>query len=712
MASFKSDKKYQWSFQNIGGTTRVKISSGEDIRHLGELDKKMWTVLSCPVKGLEIDEKSLACMDVDGDGKIHVDDVIKTAQWVTGLLKDADILLEGKGVVSLDVINTENEAGKKLYNSAKCVLANLDKEAKEISLEDTADSAAVFAKTLFNGDGVITEASVAGDDEKAVLTSIMTTVGSVQDRSGVPGVNAELIETFYKAVADYIAWCDAAVEPPYGDKTDAVIEAYTSLDAKVKDFFMRSRLAEFTPSSMETLDVQASQIASISAENLTFKTDEIASYPLARITGKAEIDLSAPVNPAWAAKFDVIRSVIGADQKTLTEESWSAVGAAFMPYTAWLGAKAGACVESLGIETIRSINEKNIKDALLEVVAKDAALKEESDNIEMVNKFLYVVRDFYRLLRNFVTLQDFYERDKRVTAVFQIGRLIIDQRECRMCMNVADMAKHTAMAAKSGMYLVYCDCVTKTKPGVLKICAAITVGEIGDLIVGKNAIFYDNNGLDWDAVVTKIVENPISIGEAFWSPYRRMSKAIENLINKSAADKDAKMMAEANAKIAAAPTAVPAAGTVPAKPAAAPPFDIGKFAGIFAALGMALGMIGTALVQLTKGIVALKWWQIIILFVGIMLLISGPSMVMAWMKLRRRNVAPLLNANGWAVNAASRISIQFGETLTDVAKFPKLKLKDPYAKKGMPAWAKWLITIVFIAAVAAGFLLLKNMFHF
>ena len=75
---------------------------------------------------------------------------------------------------------------------------------------------------------------------------------------------------------------------------------------------------------------------------------------------------------------------------------------------------------------------------------------------------------------------------------------------------------------------------------------------------------------------------------------------------------------------------------------------------------------------------------------------------MAWMKLRRRNVAPLLNANGWAINAASKISIPFGETLTDIAKFPKLKIKDPYAKKGIPTWKKWLISLSALIVVVAG----------
>ena len=298
-----------------------------------------------------------------------------------------------------------------------------------------------------------------------------------------------------------------------------------------------------------------------------------------------------------------------------------------------------------------------------------------------------------------MTLNDFYKKDKGVSAIFQSGRLIVDQRECRLCMNVHDMAKHNASAATSGMFLIYCDCTSKTSAAKLNIVAAVTVGDVGDLIVGKNAVYYDNAGVEWDAVITKVIENPISISQAFWSPYRRMAKTIEDLISKSAADKDAKIMADANAKINAAPAAVPPA-TADGKPAVAPPFDIAKFAGIFAAIGVAFGMIGAALSGLMDSLKGLAWYQYILLFVGIMLCISGPAMIMAWMKLRRRNIAPLLNANGWAVNAASKVSIPFGETLTDIAKFPKMRLKDPY-KKGLEPWKKVVITLVCLLVIGA-----------
>lgn len=708
-----ADKKYKWEFSNIGGASRVKINSGEDIAHLGELDPTMWTVLSCPVQGLEIDSASLACIDTDGDGKIRVNDVVKTAEWAVSALTNADRLLEGASSIAISEFNPGTGTGRKLASSAREILQNLGREGDVISLSDTADRVAIFAGTKFNGDGIIIEATSGNEDEKAVIAAIKSTLGTVKDRSGEDGVNAELIEAFYKALAEYSAWCAAKPELPYGDDTEAVLSAYQSLDAKVRDFFVRSKVAAFSPDNAAKLDVQTAWIEAIAGSDLASKLDEIAGYPLARITGKAEIPVDAAINPAWSAHFASLTKLAVPEGVGAVDESlWNEIGAKLAPYLAWKNAKAGAAVESLGQEAVNSFLSADLKQSLLDLVAKDLALKEEAENIDNVDRFLHVYRDFYRLLKNFVTLEDFYSKDKNVKAVFQSGTLIIDQRACRFCMNVADMAKHNTMAPASGMYLVYCDCTTKTKPGKITIVAAVTVGDIGDLAVGKNAVYYDNQGLEWDAVITKIIDNPISISQSFWSPYRRMSDAVQNLINKSAAEKDAKLMKEATDKINAAPAAAPASPD--AKPAAAQPFDIGKFAGIFAALGMAVGMIGSALASLVKGFVALKWWQVILAFVGILLVISGPAMVLAWMKLRKRNIAPLLNANGWAVNASAKISIGFGETLTDIAKFPKLKLKDPYAKKGLPLWGRiliWLLTLAVIAggAAAAYFFWLKDL---
>lgn len=129
-------------------------------------------------------------------------------------------------------------------------------------------------------------------------------------------------------------------------------------------------------------------------------------------------------------------------------------------------------------------------------------------------------------------------------------------------------------------------------------------------------------------------------------------------------------------------TTVPAAAPAPNQPPAA--FDVAKFAGIFAALGLAVGAIGTALASVVTGFIGLKPWQMPLALLGLVLLISGPAMAMAYFKLRNRNLGPILDANGWAINTRARINIAFGTALTQTARLPDgadRALMDPYADK-------------------------------
>jgi len=319
--------------------------------------------------------------------------------------------------------------------------------------------------------------------------------------------------------------------------------------------------------------------------------------------------------------------------------------------------------------------ESAVADITAQNAEAEAAAKAE---FAPLRKLLLLSRDFITLLRNFVTFEIFYDKDLEKKAIFQAGTLVIDQRICHLCIKVNDMAKHDAQAMQSGMFLIYCDCVSRKLGKSMKIVAAVTMGEIKNLREGKNAIFYDRQGNDFDATITKVIDNPISISQAFWSPYRKFGQWVTDLINKSAAEKNDKafadMTAEAESKIKD-PNAAPADAE---KKSA---FDIAKFAGIFAAIGMALGYIGAFFTDLAKGINAMPWWQLLIWIAGIILVISGPAMILAALKLRRRNLAPLLNANGWAVNADSLVNIPFGATLTEQVQYPILKTKGKRATR-------------------------------
>ena len=687
----KNDGKYEWSYCSLGGTVRINVQSGEDIAHLGELDQKLWTVLSCPVQGLEFDETTLRMIDTDGDGKIRVKEIIAAAEWLTSVIKDKDLILKGDSVLPLSQINTDIEAGRKLHSSALQILSNLKLEKDEISIADTSDSVAIFAETGANGDGVITEASAGDEKLKAVIRNIMETTGSAMDRSGAAGVTAEHIEAFYTALADYSAW-QAAVAPeilPYGENTQAALDACNEVKEKVADYFMRCKLIAFTEAAAPAVDVSVDRISEIAADDLAARADEISTYPIARPSKEGVLPFDA-INPAWKARIEAVRALIPFEGKGVTEAEWNSVLAKFGPYIAWKDAKKGESVEPLGLETVNALLKEDSKAALLALVDADKALEEEANSIDEVNKLTHLYRDFYKLLKNYVIFSDFYSPKQDEPAIFESGKLYIDQRCCRVCIKVSDMSQHADMAGLSAMYLLYCACTSRTTGKTMDIVAVMTDGSTRNLRPGLNGVFYDRNGLDWDARVVKVVENPLSIKQAFWSPYIKLWNFINGLINKSAAEKDAKAVENLQANATAAPADAAAKKQ---------PFDIAKYAGIFAAVGMALGLIAAALAAIISGLAKLPWWGILLILVGIMLLISGPSCFIAWGKLRRRNLGPVLNANGWAINSGAKVNIPFGRTLTSVAEYPKLKLDDPY-KPRTPLWRiilRWFIALAVIA---------------
>ena len=686
---------YPWTFTSVGGTVRVKITSGADIAHLGELDRKLWTVLSCPTRNLEFDQKTLDLLDADHDGNIRVDEVIACAQWLTGILKDPDLLLTHGTEIPFSAFNEENADGAKLLASAKQILKNLGLEKDSIALEDTADNVKIFADTKFNGDGIITPASAEDEALAALVTTITETIGKAMDRSGVDGVTAEHIESFYTALAEYAAWQDAGTKDvfPFGDKTADALAAVEALKDKVADYFMRCKLIGFDAGTAPAVDVSVEKIKAIEG-NLALASSAIGEEPLAKPAADGLLPLDA-VNPAWKAAVDAMRAlVLEEGTTTLTEAAWADIVGKFAPYTAWLNDKKGAAVEGLGIDKVKELLKADQKEALLKLIEADKALEEEALSIEAVDKLLRLYHNFYDFLNNYVVLADFYEPDRK--AIFQAGRLYIDQRSTDLCIRVD--GPNPDISSLSGMYILYCACKSQKMGKAMNIAAVLTNGDVEGIRPGKNAVFYDRDGNDWSAVVTSIVDNPLSLRQAFWSPYKKAARWISDKIGKVASDKAAKGEGTLS-NITQSATTAPAAGAEAATKAA--PFDIGKIAGITIAIAAVTGVV-TAIVATLK---SLAWWQWIVLIVALMLVISLPAVFIAWRKLRKRDLGPVLNANGWAINAASFVRGKFAKDLTKLAVFPKLTAVDPAARR-KAAWRKffcWLIGLLLVAGVALYF---------
>ncbi|MDD5628784.1 MAG: hypothetical protein PHU21_06950 [Elusimicrobia bacterium] len=694
---------HSWRFFRAGGIDQVDLRSGEDLAALAELDPKLWVALSCPTKGLEFDSRTLQLIDTDGDGRIRVPELLEAVRWAAGLLKDPAGLLAGGESLPLAAIADDSELGQRILASARQILSNLGQaEAPEISPEDTADTAHIFSQTKLNGDGVVPPDSAADEDTRRLLEDILKTMGPEADRSGKPGVSQAKAEAFFAQCRAFSDWWQRAEQPgagkppvlPMGADTPSAFAALQAVRAKVDDYFTRCRLAAFDPRAAGPLNRTEEAFAAMAGRQLSDGDEDIRALPLARVEAGRRLPLRDGVNPAWRGALgdfqaQVAALLLGADRAALAEEDWGRVQEAFAPYQAWLTAKPQAAVEALGLQRVREFLAGRGEAAVTELIGRDLALKPEFEAIEAVDRLVRYHRDLGQLLKNFVSFAEFYGRHS--PAVFQAGRLYIDGRSCDLCIKVADAAKHGALASASRIYLLYCECSRKDCAEKMTVAAALTGGDSDHIFVGRNGVFYDRQGRDWDATVIKVVEHPISVRQAIWSPYKRLARLVGEQIEKIAAARDKaateKMGADMEGRLKAVDEGKPAPKE--------PPFDVAKFAGIFAAIGLAVGGIAAGMGKLVEAFASLIWWQKPLAVLGLFVLISGPSAFLAWLKLRQRNLGPLLDANGWAINGLMRVNIPFGGSLTAVAKLPAdsiRSLEDPYApEKSRAALYGWLV---------------------
>jgi hypothetical protein len=693
---------HNWTFFRAGGFDQVRLTRGADLLALDQLDQKLWAALSCPVRGLEFDTRTLELLDADKDGRVRVPEVLAALKWTGGLLKNPDDLVKESESLPLAAINDATPEGKQILASAKQILVNLGrKDATALSAADTADTVKIFASTQFNGDGIVPAASAADDATRAVIHDILATQGGETDRSGAPGVNAARVEKFFAECAAFSDWhkkaeSDAAVRP-LGDATAGATAALNAVRAKVDDYFARCRLAAYDARALGALNRQESEYLALAAKDLSITAAEVAGFPLARVEAGRPMPLKDGVNPAWADAVgafaaQAVKPVLG-DKAALTEADWAALKAKLAPFDAWAAGKAGASVEGLGLKRVREILAGKSIEAIGALLAKDKALEPEAAAIASVDRLVRYHRDLRRLLMNFVSFEDFYARERK--AVFQAGTLYLDGRSCDLCVRVDDPGKHAALAGLAKTYLAYCDCA---RPGGLKmtIAAAFTGGDADNLMVGRNGVFYDRQGRDWDATITKIIDNPISIRQAFWAPYKKLVRLIEEQVAKRAAAAEA----ASDAKVGAAATSAANVDKAKAEPKKV---DVGTVA----ALGVAFGAIGTLLATLAgylSGILKLPFWQVCLAFAGILLLISAPSMLIAWLKLRQRNLGPILDANGWAVNGRVKMNVPFGGTLTNVAALPagaqsNVHPRYPEVPGTLPRLILFVVIVCFLASL-------------
>ena len=389
--------------------------------------------------------------------------------------------------------------------------------------------------------------------------------------------------------------------------------------AAMEQWIEKGKTPEVAAAGDNTADAEAalSKVEDVIDRYFTVPED----MPLVTEEPDCTLPLKTHINPAYfedVCEFadKCVKPLLG-ERDELTRLEWKRVKAAFAPYRAWIKAKP----------------------------VMNAEAKAKLDAEEKFYRFKLHLGPF---IDNYITMKNLYRGGHE--AMFQCGRLRIDGRELDLCFHVENEAAHSALTVKSNCCVLYLKLSRPAEKKTRNICAAVTAGTVASLYVGRNGVFYDRDGLDWEAVITKIVENQVSLREAFWLPWKKLGEGVSGTVKKFLGDKQSK----ASAGVATGVKSAEQSGAV--------------LASSMAAVGIAVGMVGAAAASVVAVLSGLHpWWKIIVAVVSVVLGVSVPSMLLTYLKLRRRDIGAILNASGWAINRRMRFSMRLARMFTRCA---------------------------------------------
>ena len=407
----------------------------------------------------------------------------------------------------------------------------------------------------------------------------------------------------------------AKVEP--SDTEKAAMKAWE--DAPAGD-------ASIMPLKDATVDANAALVAVEPLLEKFFTPAEDA--PLVMEGPEVSLPLKGNINPKHADAIvafveKCVKPLVG-DVEEIKRSYFLKVKGAFAPYRAWIASKP-----------VMNANAK------AELETEERTVRYKMHLVEYI--------------RNFVNQTNLYSCETE--PIYLTGTLFIDGRECRLCFHVDNEAAHSALAAKSDCCIIYVK-LSRKGSAMRNVCAVITTGRTIPLYVGRNGIFYDRDGNVWDATITNVVMAQVSLCEAFWAPWRKIGELIGEQVKKFVGDAQTK-------SVGGVTKAIDGVGAKPAaKPAADTSANGAALASSVAALGIGVGMVGAAFAGVVGLVAGLPWWKTAIGVLCVVMAVSLPSVVLAWFKLRRRDLGAILNAGGWAVNRPLRFSQKLAKRFT------------------------------------------------
>ncbi|MCA9651851.1 MAG: hypothetical protein KC501_18190 [Myxococcales bacterium] len=674
--------KRKFTFVNYGGSYQLRIERAEDLVHLDDLDDPFWMATSAPIDQLRCDRVALEHLDVNRNGRIISGELRRTRRWLFAVLRDLQGVTEGRDLLRLEDVDEAHEDGAKLLAAAHRILANLDRPGSPtISLAEIRDTKSILAKGAVNGDGIIPPRAVSEPELRSLLQDVARTVGTVEGVDGGRGVDAARLDRFVAEAEALLAWRSKATEHetrdlllPLGEETPAGHELLERLRGPIERYFKLCALLQLNESLGRRTAEPTSPATAYTSEDELQRYLELA--PVAPPNAAGELRLDAPLNPHYARDLrallrEVIQPLRPAARVTpvLTREGWDELLAVFAPYEQWLATKAGAEVEPLGLRRLRAILDSDLPARARAMMDGDLAVGKELAAVRDLERLVLMQRWLLELCNNFISFRNMYEPSLR--SIFEIGRLVIDGRSFHFNLRVANVDAHKVIAARSGMFLLYSEVSASPSDEAFTMVTPVTSRDRGNLGIDKRGVLLDLDGRQWEVRVVAVVENPISLGEAIAAPFRRMSNLLTSAVDRLSTRSEKQLettLSKATGSVEdgvlkgmkrpAEPPPKPEDPPPPAPPEAAPapPSLAGRTRDVLLTGGVTIAAIGSSLAFITRTLADLQLTRTLTAIAIGLLVVLVPVVLVALLKLYRRNLSAILEASGWAINARLRLT--------------------------------------------------------
>ena len=654
-------------FRRIGGSTQLVIESAEDFRHAYELDPAHWTLTSIPAKNLLCPPEFLALLPQDASGRIHVKDVRQLLKWILSTVGDLSDFITAAPALRLAALNADDPDGLRAKETAELALKRIGADsASAITFEQINEFKTLVSSALQNGDGVIPPEPVKDAIAADCIRFAMAAVGSKKDVSGADGVGAAELDAFEAMLKAFLAWTDegearAAELFPYGkDATPALWAQCKAFTDDVDSYFDSCHALVYAGASEAGSRVP---VNTFDPNDSSSVEDFFKKAPLAPADPACILHLNERVNPnraaALTAFFAAFRASVPGPADAISESEWIALKAAVAPYGDWIGRKNTDKLDGLDLTRLREVAASNAFADIRALIAEDAVVSNHVTCCDIVRKVIICQTNLREFLNNFINMEALFSPDKR--SFILAGKLVMNGYNFHMCMIVHDVAAHKKIAATSNVCVMYINATTGTAPATksMTLAVAVTAGTMRRLFIGKSGVFYTPDGLIWDAVITDLIQQPVSLKEAILMPFYRIGDIIQKQAEKHFAAKTEALEADVTKNV----DAKLAGGEKKEGGISMPMLVMGG--------GVGIAALGSSFAFMAKSLQGVSVWRILAVLLGIFIIICAPFVILSLLKLFRRSLTRFLEANGCALNREMRLTLALGRIFTYVPRLPK-----------------------------------------